>query len=52
MITAVIWFTFGLIFLGVMSLLIGWSEHTKSGYKFIRSIGKLFFDIDVDEVED
>ena len=52
MITTIIWFAFASILLGVISLFIGWSEHTKSGYKFIRGIGKLFFDIDVDKLED
>ena len=52
MITAIIWLLFTSIFLGALLLMCAWAENTKLGHKFIRGIGKLFFDIDVDELED
>lgn len=52
MLTTIIWFSIAFIFIGVLALGIGWVESTKIGYRFIRSINKMFFDIDLDEIED
>ena len=52
MLTTIIWFSIACIFIGVLALGIGWSENSKMGHKFIRSIGKKLFNIDLDAMED
>ena len=52
MITAIIWFLFTTIFLGTLALLCKWAENTKLGYIFVRSVSKVFFDTDLDELKD
>lgn len=52
MLTAIIWFSIAFIFIGVLALGISWVENTKTGHRFIRSIGKMFFDTDLDKMED
>ena len=52
MLTTIIWFSIAFIFIGVLTLGIGWVENANMGYRFIRSIGKMFFGTDLDDMED
>lgn len=52
MLTAIIWFSIALIFIGVLALGISWVENTKMGHRLIRAIGKMIFDTDLNAMED